>query len=380
MGVPGYRKLQKGDRMSQVLDPIEGPVLDEPVVEGGIQIPHLARHELTLSDGHTVGVTVAGEGVPLVVVHGFSAEGFLYAQSLSRLVRMGFRVVAIDTAGHGATQGLPLTGHNINDYAELLGRAIDELGIEYFVLAGHSMGGQLVARLGARWPQRTLGVIFIDAIVGDTWDRMVYMFRVNPPLLAAMGMFLLVDTLSIAPAFSDPRQAMKLMRLVTPTLIGHAVKPWRLLGPVSSILRTRSSRYALDELHRRGVPVVAIHGSFDMAVPHRTAVDTVRRTEGTLVTVQRGGHSWLLRDPESLPAIMSEMLAGPLGEGIRDGLRSAGVTRKNPTIADIERVCYRPGAKVFELAPADTTRKVVGRHRRPRYRWTVEHPRLEPLD
>jgi pimeloyl-ACP methyl ester carboxylesterase len=366
--------------MPQVLDPIEGPVLDQPVLQGEVEVPHLARHEVTLSDGHTVGVTVAGEGLPLVVVHGFSAEGFLYAQSLSRLVRMGFRVIAIDTAGHGATQGLPLTGHNINDYADLLGRAIDELGIERFLLAGHSMGGQLVARLAAKWPERTLGVIFIDAIVGDTWDRMVYLFRVNPPLLAAVGTLLLFDSVSIAPAFSDPRQAMKLMRLVTPTLFGHLTQPWRLLGPVRSILRTRSSRFALDELHRHKVPVVAIHGSFDLPVPHRTAVDTVRRTEGTLVTVQRGGHSWILRDPESLPAIMSEMLAGPLGEGIRDGLRSAGARRKNPTLADIERVCYEPGAKVFELAPPDTTRKVVGRHRRPKYSWTIEHPRLEKLD
>ncbi|MEZ5238620.1 MAG: hypothetical protein R2716_06605 [Microthrixaceae bacterium] len=90
-----------------MLDPIEGPLLDEPVLRGEFEVPHLARHEFELDDGHTVGVTVAGEGVPLVVVHGFSAEGFLYAQSLSRLVRMGFRVVAIDTAGHGATQELP---------------------------------------------------------------------------------------------------------------------------------------------------------------------------------------------------------------------------------------------------------------------------------
>ncbi|MCB1270765.1 MAG: alpha/beta hydrolase [Microthrixaceae bacterium] len=365
--------------MSQVLDPIEGPLLDEPVLRGDVEVPHLARHEFQLDDGHTVGVAVAGEGVPLVVVHGFSAEGFLYAQSLSRLVRMGFRVVAIDTAGHGATQGLPLTGHNINDYADLLGRAIDELGIERFVLAGHSMGGQLIARLGSRWPERTLGVVFIDAIVGDTWDRMVYLFRVNPPLLAAIGLLLLVDSVSIAPTFSDPRQAMKLMRLVLPTLRGHATHPWRLLGPMMSILRTRSSRYALDELHRHSVPVVAIHGSYDLAVPHRTSVDTARRTEGTLVTVQRGGHSWLLKDPESLPAIMSEMLAGPLGEGIRDGIRAAGVRRRSPTLADVERVCYREGAAVFDLAPRDRSRRVLGRHRSPKYRWSVERPRLEKL-
>ena len=115
---------------SELFDPIEGPIRDEPVAPGAVEVPRLARHEVTLADGHQVGVTVAGEGIPLVVVHGFSAEGFLYAQSLSRLVGMGFRVIAIDTAGHGATQGLPLSGQGMNDYADLLGRCIDELGID----------------------------------------------------------------------------------------------------------------------------------------------------------------------------------------------------------------------------------------------------------
>jgi pimeloyl-ACP methyl ester carboxylesterase len=357
--------------MAQVLEPIEGPVLDEPLAPGAVEVPHLTRRRITLSDGHTVGVTVAGEGLPLVVVHGFSAEGFLYAQSLSRLVKMGFRVIAIDTAGHGATQGLPLTGHDINDYAELLGRAIDELGIERYVLAGHSMGGQLIARLGARRPEQTLGIIFIDAIVGDTWDRMVYLFRVSPPLLAVVGALLVADSVTVLPGFSDPVQATKLMRLLLPTYLGHIVQPWRLIGPVASILRTRSSRYALDELKRKGVPCVAIHGTRDLAVPFRTAVDTVNRTDGTLVSVISGGHSWLLRDPEALPAIVAELLEGALGEGIRDGLRSAGLRKANPTLGDVEKVCYRRHAKVLTLAPPDRTRKVVGRHRRPKYAWTT---------
>ena len=131
-----------------------GLVLDAPLAATAVEAPRLARHQIELSDGHLVGVTVAGSGVPLVVVHGFSAEGFLYAQSLSRLVKMGFRVIAIDTAGHGATQGLPLSGQSLNDYADLLGRAIDELGIERFVVAGHSMGGQLITRMAAKRPTR----------------------------------------------------------------------------------------------------------------------------------------------------------------------------------------------------------------------------------
>ncbi len=360
--------------VSQVLEPIEGPVLDEPLAEGAVEVPRLARHEIELSDGHRVGVTVAGRGIPLVVVHGFSAEGFLYAQSLSRLVSMGFRVVAIDTAGHGATQGLPLSGQRMDDYAELLGRAIDELGLRRYVLAGHSMGGQLVTRLAALRPEATIAVVLIDAIVGDTWDRMVYLFRVAPPLLSAVGAALLIDSMAVVPAFTDPRQATKLLRLVVPTVAGHVVAPWRLLGPMASILRTRSSRYALDALAEGEVPVIAIHGSWDVAVPHRTARDAVRRTDGTLVTVDRAGHSWLLRDPETLPAIIVELLAGPLGEAIRRSLRAAGLRRRTPSIDQIEAVCYEPDARVITLAPADAKRRVVGRHRRPKYRWSVEHP------
>ncbi len=359
---------------TEVLEPIQGPVLDEPLAATAVEAPRLARHQIELSDGHLVGVTVAGRGVPLVVVHGFSAEGFLYAQSLSRLVKMGFRVVAIDTAGHGATQGLPLSGQNLNEYADLLARAIEELGIERFVLAGHSMGGQLVTRLAAEHADRVMGVVLIDAIVGDTWDRMVYLFRVAPPLLGAVGGVLLVDSLAILPTFSDPRQAAKLLRLVAPTLAGHAVQPWRLLGPMLSILRTRSSRYALDEIAAHGVPVFVLHGSLDLAVPHRTARDTVRRTDGVLVTIEGAGHSWMLRDPEALPAIVAELLASELGDGIRRSLRSAGVRKKFPTLDDVEAVCYRSDAKVFALAPGDSRRVRVGRHRKPKYRWHTEHP------
>src|SRR5690554_5864372 len=359
--------------MSQVVEPIRGPILDEPLAAGAVEAPRLARHQIELADGHRVGVTVAGRGVPLVVVHGFSAEGFLYAQSLSRLVKMGFRVIAIDTAGHGATQGLFLSGQSLNDYAELLGRAIDELGIERFVLAGHSMGGQLITRFAATCPERVMGVVLIDAIVGDTWDRMVHLFRLYPPLLGAVAGLLLVDSAAVVPTFSDPRQAAKLVRLVAPTLAGHVVQPWRLLGPMLTILRSRASRYALDALCEAGVPVFVLHGAWDLPVPHRTARDAARRAGGTLVTIERAGHSWILRDPETLPAIVAELLASELGEGIRTSLRAAGVRKRYPTLEDVERVCYVESARVFSLAPADSRRKVVGRHRRPRYSWHTEH-------
>src|SRR5688572_2419653 len=157
-------------------EPIIGPG-PQPTDEVDVTLPRLARHEITLADGHTVGVAICGRGVPLVVVHGFSAEGILYAQTLSRLVDLGFKVIAVDAAGHGGTLGLPTGAQSLASYAELLGRVIDHLGIQKMVLAGHSMGGRLVTELAAAQPDRVIGLILLDAIVGDTWDRMVNLYR-----------------------------------------------------------------------------------------------------------------------------------------------------------------------------------------------------------
>ena len=198
-------------------EPIIGPGL-EADEEVDVTLPRLSRHLITLPDGHQVGVAVCGRGVPLVVVHGFSAEGILYAQTLSRLVDLGFKVIAIDTAGHGGTFGLPSNAQSMASYADLLARVLDHLGIREAVLVGHSMGGRLVTELAANEPRRAIAVILLDAIVGDTWDRMVTVSRVFPPILAGVGVTLVIDTLSTVPWFRDPRQAAKLGSLVSPTI------------------------------------------------------------------------------------------------------------------------------------------------------------------
>src|SRR6478735_7305662 len=82
------------------------PMTVQPVAVDVATRPRLARSRVTLPDGRHVGVAVAGRGVPLVVVHGFGAEGVLYAQTLSRLVGLGFMVVAVDAPGHGGTDAL----------------------------------------------------------------------------------------------------------------------------------------------------------------------------------------------------------------------------------------------------------------------------------
>lgn len=352
--------------MSRVTAPLREPDLN-PAGSAAAAVPRLARHSFTLADGHRVGLTVSGRGVPLVVVHGFTAEGFLYAQTLQRLVSKGFKVVAVDMAGHGGTQGLPLSGGHLGDYAHLMGRVIEELGIRKAVIAGHSMGGRVTAQLAAQQPQRTVAALLIDAIVGDQWDLMVNVFRVNPFLLAPMGAALALDAMATLPLVHDPRQAAKLGKLLMPTLVGHAVRPWRLIGPATSILRTKGSRGILDALALEEVPTFVLHGDRDLIVPFVTAKSAAKRANGQLITIKRGGHSWLLRDPETLPAIMDDLLRGRLGDAIREAIGAAGAV----STAELESIFYEPDAPILALSPGKGVGRPAQPHQPPVYTWTI---------
>lgn len=352
--------------MAGVTQPITGPAT-EPPVSTPVSAPRLARHTFTLEDGHRIGLAVSGRGVPLVVVHGFTAEGFLYAQTLHRLVNKGFKVIAIDMAGHGGTQGLPHNAAHLGDYARLMGRAIDELGIKKAVLAGHSMGGRVVAQLAAQRPEQVIAALLIDAIVGDQWDLMVNVFRVNPLLLGALGGVLALDTMSTVPLLRDPEQAVKLGRLAMPTFVGHAIQPWRLLGPAVSILRSKGSKGILEQLARNEVPTFVIHGDRDMIVPYCTARSAATRSNGQLVTVEHAAHSWLLKDPETLPAIVSELLEDRLGAAIRTSITAAGARN----VDQLEDIFYTDDAPILALTPELSWTRLDETHRRPRYTWTV---------
>jgi pimeloyl-ACP methyl ester carboxylesterase len=373
-GPAGRRARVERIDTAPLVTPVVGPT-DQPIQAADaaeVGAPRLARHLITLSDGHQVGVAICGRGVPLVLVHGFSAEGILYAQTLSRLVSMGFKVVAIDQAGHGGTLGLPTGGATMADYAELLGRVVDELGIRRAVFMGHSMGGRLVTELVAAEPDRAIGVILLDAIVGDTWDRMVNLFRFTPPLLAGIGGLLAVDTLTTVPVFRDPRQAVKLGRLIAPTIAGHVRRPWRLIAPAVSILRSGGTADMLDQLGAARVPLFVIHGDCDLAVPIATAKAASRRGDGDLVVIHRASHSWLLKDPEALPGVMLELMKGRLGTARLRAVMVGGVDPVDATQEEVESVFFEPDALVSLLTPTEPWDDREDMHQQPRYRWTIK--------
>ncbi len=83
---------------------------DRPPQQAGVShlTPHqVTRHVLKLDDGQQVGLSVAGAGVPFVLLHGIGLHNRTYEQILSYLPEFGFLAVAIEAPGHGRSSPMP---------------------------------------------------------------------------------------------------------------------------------------------------------------------------------------------------------------------------------------------------------------------------------
>lgn len=308
--------------------------------------PRLRRRTIHLDDGHRVGLSVCGEGVPLVMVHGVIAEGMLYARTLRRLAGAGFRVIAVDSAGHGRTQGLGVRGWRWDSYVDLHDRVLDHLGIERAVFLGHSMGGRIVVDLAARRPERAIATMPVNAAIGGVWDRLTKASAWVPFLFPLGVGLLLADTATSA--VRGRREMGHLARLAAPSILDRVRSAPAMPAAFFATASAQGSIDTLRHLREAGVPVIVVNGDRDLAIWFINGRQAAEAAGGTLVRVEGGLHSWLLENADSLPALVGSLLDGPLGTAISE---------RTTNIAD----CYgpeaialtidRPRSKPYQLDP-----------------------------
>jgi pimeloyl-ACP methyl ester carboxylesterase len=104
----------------------------------------------------------AGEGVPVVLLHGLTATRRYVVMGSRALERSGHRVVAYDARGHGGSSpALAPEEYTYEDLGHDLLAVLDDRGIERAVLAGASMGAHTLLWLALNAPERVAGLVVI---------------------------------------------------------------------------------------------------------------------------------------------------------------------------------------------------------------------------
>jgi pimeloyl-ACP methyl ester carboxylesterase len=135
--------------------------------------------ELTASvDGRKVHARVEGEtesgATPVVFVHGAGLDGSVWDPQVTGIAAAGFRTMAVDLPGHGASEGPAL--HTIEDLAVWTAGFLDAVDAPRAHLVGHSMGALIALELAAVVPARVASLALLGVAAS---------MAVNPDLLAA---------------------------------------------------------------------------------------------------------------------------------------------------------------------------------------------------
>ncbi|GAA2390365.1 alpha/beta fold hydrolase [Streptomyces coeruleofuscus] len=98
--------------------------------------------------------------VPLVLVHGHPFDRTMWAPQLGTF-SADRRVIAPDLRGYGASPATPALT-DFSQFARDIEALLDELGVDSFVLAGLSMGGQIAMECYRLFPGRVRGLVLAD--------------------------------------------------------------------------------------------------------------------------------------------------------------------------------------------------------------------------
>ena len=247
-------------------------------------------------DGLNITYAEAGEGQPVICVHGnFASKRWFTPQLLEP--PPGARVLALDLPNFGDSDALP-EDVSIEAYARWLEGFIDVLELKDVTLVGHSLGGAVVQVAAARQPERYKSLVLINAAPPDglTTPAESYpyleLFKTNRPLLA-QSLAAVMPTVQLS-YFDD--------------LVGDAFEMNRVAFTENArALNNYDVTAALSEVT---VPVLVLYGGRDTLVTEEMARRTAAAFKNSRLELwPEVGHSPQLETPERFNALLSNFLA-----------------------------------------------------------------------
>jgi pimeloyl-ACP methyl ester carboxylesterase len=278
------------------------------------------RH-IEVRSGRRVHVIDAGEGPPVVFLHGSTTSSLSLLPVLERL--KGVRAIAVDRPGFGLSEPVRVPRRRFRDAAvEFLDEVLDELGLQTSAFAGNSMGGTWALWYALARPARVRRLVLLGSapllpgtrppiplrvtaapLVGDLLPHVVKPNRkLIVRLMASMGED---DTIVGYPELIDSLVA------AARDPVASAVNRAELRAIISPVGFRRSARIVPDELRRLNVPTLLIWGDHDPVGRAEVARETARLMPQAQLELLPAGHVPYLGHPQRVSELLSGFVRSP---------------------------------------------------------------------
>ncbi|QIS16966.1 alpha/beta fold hydrolase [Nocardia terpenica] len=283
------------------------------------------RDSVVVESSHRYGVfgtrrlTVAGRGVPIVLLHGFADTADTWRGVLAGLADRGHVGLAVDVRGFGAADPFS-PGPLLPQLDTFVDAVLEDVGPA--VLVGNSLGVAMAVRAAQRCPAAVVGLVALnEPVLSEDWRarlargvfgraapwlmrRIPLPARLVRPAVAGAVRLLYADPRSADPAVTSAWSGRYGNRDGAAWVVGHAVR----FG-----LETR------DGYGPRPVtcPVLIMHGRKDRIIAPRAGLALHRAIPGSeFVLLPRAGHCPQLDDPAGIACAITDFIDARVG---RDG-------------------------------------------------------------
>ncbi len=246
---------------------------------------------------------VAGEGPPLLFLHGFGGQIWVWEKQVSPLSKR-YRLYIPDLPGNGYSDR-PEVEYTPALFIDSIKQFMDVMGIRRASLIGNSMGGGIAWVFGLMHPDRVEKLVLIDSIPPDAVPeirnpsfRWFFAIR-NLPLLPRLAVALqtrgMLRATLMEMVFDD--------RLITDAVVERQYRIGRIAGTARAV--TSMARHA-EDLKRYATalgellkPTLIIWGDQDEVFPVAVGKKLQASIKGSeLLIIKQSGHMPMWEHPE----------------------------------------------------------------------------------
>ncbi len=245
-------------------------------------------------DGIRAHYVVAGNGPPVVLLHGLGASVVAWRDNIMPLAAR-FTVYAVDIPGHGDS-AKPSMAYTLDEGVDFVTGFLDAMGLETAALVGNSMGGLIALRAALEHSDRVSHLVLVDT-AGLGREVSLFLRLMSVPLLGEV-----LERSSAKGAEAMLRVVFSGRDLITPELTDELTRVRTSPGAKRAVLRmlrhgvgfrgVRPHVRFEDRLAGLSAPVLVVWGEEDRVFPVTQAVDAARDAPSVRLAVIPGCGHW----------------------------------------------------------------------------------------
>jgi len=265
--------------------------------------------------GLRISYAVAGDGPPLIMLHGAAASHVTWCDNIGPFSRR-YTVYAPDLPNHGDSETPQGPPHEVFASPAFLLAFMDALGIERASLIGNSGGGAIAARFATRYPERVDRLVLVDS--GGLGRPVSWFLRIAS--LPLVGELLHLHTINSDRALTasifhrprpiDPEVARELRQARNSWSTRMAVVKGVRAG--IGLFGVKKEMLLLDQLEGLKAPLLIVWGEKDPVLPVSHALEASERLPDAVVHIMRDcGHWPHMENPEEFNRVAMDFLENP---------------------------------------------------------------------